>query len=110
MSCHCSFLRACAETLGRDRADPDDLAVAHPACERQRHLEQQLERAVEGAPLGRSRERAPAAIAQPVAEAPEEVTRLATVAAPYEIAAGTLDHAGQRLGRELREVARQLEP
>src|SRR5207237_8670091 len=69
-------------------ADPDADHFASPgqAGERERHLEEELEHAVDGAPLRDARETGPAAVAEPEVQAPKVVARLGAVPAPLDAA------------------------
>src|SRR3989442_14898435 len=71
------------------RPDPDHLAAPSPARERQRHLQQELQRAVHGAGFHDANERVPASVAQDMGQAPEIVPGLRLVPAP--------DYAATRL-------------
>src|SRR5437773_1634721 len=92
-----------------DRADSDHFAAADAAHERQRELQDELQRAVGRPPLGERGEPRCTAIAQEGREAPEVVARLGLMPAPDDPATRVLDGPLERVGREVREVTRQLE-
>src|SRR5438034_2124962 len=91
------------------RADSDHLTAAGAAHEGQRELQDELQRAVGRPPLGERGEPRCTAIAQEGREAPEVVARLGLMPAPDDPATRVLDGPLERVGREVREVTRQLE-